>query len=142
MLVRSMIYGSTFQVLPSGLGSLGHNLRMWSVYGTEGTGAATNSPGARSAAFSWTDQSGVLWLFGGEGLDLATGNYVAFSDLWKFQPSTGLWTWVGGSSTEYTAGTDGTIGVASATNLPGARYSGASWIDSAGNLWLFGGVGP
>ena len=112
-----------------------------SVYGTEGTAAALNSPGARAGAFSWIDQSGALWLFGGEAFDSASNNFVALNDLWKFQPSTGLWTWVGGSSTLNSSGVYGTAGVAATTNVPGGRYSGASWIDSAGNLWLFGGVG-
>lgn len=35
----------------------------------------------------------------------------------------------------------GTLGVPSADNLPGNRESAASWTDSKGNLWLFGGDG-
>ena len=29
----------------------------------------------------------------------------------------------------------------SSSNVPGARDSSATWIDSSGNLWLFGGNG-
>jgi N-acetylneuraminic acid mutarotase len=36
-------------------------------------------------------------------------------------------------------GVYGTKGVASAGNVPGGRNSAATWIDSGGNLWLFGG---
>ena len=38
------------------------------VYGTKGTPAAANVPGARESAASWIDASGNLWLFGGLGL--------------------------------------------------------------------------
>ena len=35
----------------------------------------------------------------------------------------------------------GTQGTASVGNVPGGRNSSSSWIDSSGNLWLFGGIG-
>jgi N-acetylneuraminic acid mutarotase len=35
----------------------------------------------------------------------------------------------------------GAMGVAAATNVPGARDSAVSWIDQSGNLWLFAGYG-
>jgi hypothetical protein len=38
------------------------------------------------------------------------------------------------------SGVYGTQGTAAASNVPGARYSASSWIDSSGNLWLFGGL--
>ena len=37
------------------------------VYGTQDTASASNAPGARYAASSWTDASGNLWLLGGVG---------------------------------------------------------------------------
>ena len=43
------------------------------VYGTLGVPAAGNVPGGRQRASSWTDSSGNLWLFGGDGFD-STGN--------------------------------------------------------------------
>lgn len=33
----------------------------------------------------------------------------------------------------------GTLGIASTSNVPGGRTSPVGWIDSSGNLWLFGG---
>ena len=111
------------------------------VYGAKGVAAATNVPGARSNLMSWTDANGNLWLFGGGGVD-STGNFVVFNDLWMFSPSAGVWTWEGGSNTTGTAGVYGTKGVASATNMPGAReISNTIWVDGAGNVWLFGGDG-
>jgi len=38
------------------------------VWGTVGTAAATNIPGGRTSPLSWYDNSGNLWLFGGEAL--------------------------------------------------------------------------
>ena len=37
------------------------------TYGTKGVAAPGNVPGAREGAVSWTDASGNLWLFGGDG---------------------------------------------------------------------------
>jgi N-acetylneuraminic acid mutarotase len=105
------------------------------VYGTKGTAAASNMPGARDRAASWVDSSGNFWLFGG------AGNSVSFNDLWKFSPSSGEWTWVSGGNGTNANGVYGTEGTASASNVPGARSLTSSWIDSSGNLWLFGGNG-
>ena len=40
------------------------------TYGTLGTPAAGNVPGARVSPATWVDELGNLWLFGGEGNDL------------------------------------------------------------------------
>ena len=51
----------------------GRSVANWAgTYGTLGTPASANTPGARDSAVSWTDASGKLWLFGGHGL--GTGN--------------------------------------------------------------------
>jgi N-acetylneuraminic acid mutarotase len=110
------------------------------TYGTKGTASPLNVPGARRAAVSWIDPSGKLWLFGGYGLTAPSygGN---LNDLWKFDPTTLEWTWVSGSDTADHGGTYGTKGTTSPFNVPGTRYSAASWIDASGKLWLFGGSG-
>lgn len=110
------------------------------VYGALGTAAAGNVPGARQAASSWTDATGNLWLFGGVGYD-ASGAAGDLNDLWRYSPTTGLWTWVNGGDAVNASGVYGTLGTAAAGNVPGARYSASSWTDASGNLWLFGGVG-
>ncbi|HEX2791785.1 MAG TPA: kelch repeat-containing protein [Steroidobacteraceae bacterium] len=107
-------------------------------YGSQGTPAAGNNPGAREGAANWTDAAGNLWLFGGDSL--AGGSWEEFNDLWSYNPTTGLWTWVGGSSLAANAGSYGTAGVPAASNLPPARTDAVSWVDSAGVFWLFGGV--
>jgi len=114
------------------------------VYGTLGSATATNIPGGRSGASCWTDSSGNFWLFGGSGFD-ANQTIGELNDLWEFNPLTKEWTWMGGSSTlgnnSGQPGVYGTIGTAAAANIPGGRYSAATWTDSSGNFWLFGGQG-
>lgn len=114
------------------------------VYGTQGEAAAANVPGARQDAVSWTDKNCNLWLFGGTGYD-STGVEGSLNDLWKFDPLTNIWTWVGGNSTisasGATPGVYGTRSVPASANYPGARTSAVGWTDKDGNLWLFGGAG-
>jgi N-acetylneuraminic acid mutarotase len=110
------------------------------VYGTQATASASNAPGSRYSASSWIDSSGNLWLFGGVGYD-STGAAGNLNDLWRYSPSTGQWTWISGGDKANATGVYGTQGTASTSNMPGARYSASSWIDSSGNLWLFGGYG-
>jgi len=114
------------------------------VYGKLGTPATGNIPGSRIAASTWTDSGGNLWLFGGAAFD-ANGDYGWLNDLWEFSPTANKWTWVGGSSTLPTSGglngVYGKQGTPAAANIPGGRQNAASWTDSSGNFWLFGGLG-
>jgi N-acetylneuraminic acid mutarotase len=110
------------------------------TYGTQGTAAASNTPGARTSASVWIDSVGDLWLFGGVGYD-ANGNPGYLNDLWQFNPTAGTWTWVSGSSASNGNSNYGTVGIPSASNVPGGRDVAASWVDPSGNFWLFGGYG-
>jgi hypothetical protein len=107
-------------------------------YGTLGTAAASNVPGARQAGMSFIDLSGNFWLFGGFDLD-SKGNPDALNDLWQFKA--GQWTWMSGANVVNQTGVYGTQGVAAATNVPGARWSSGAWTDLSGNFWIFGGEG-
>jgi N-acetylneuraminic acid mutarotase len=111
------------------------------VYGTRGVPASADMPGARDSAISWTDSAGNLWLFGGGWYNATTDQTSYFSDLWKYEPASGLWTWVSGPDTADTSGDYGVQGVTSPGGLPGAREGALSWVDSDGTLWLFGGYG-
>ena len=108
------------------------------VYGTKGVAHPDNIPGGRDESISWTDSSGNLWLFGGLGYD-SIGDRGRLNDLWKYDGAN--WTWVSGTKVEDQPGVYGTKGVPSSTNIPGGRDGSISWIDSSGNLWLFGGYG-
>jgi len=96
-----------------------------------------SSQEARSSSISWADASGNIWLFGGESLDI--NGYL--NDLWRYDPVMGEWTWMAGSDVINQAGTYGTLGTGSTSNIPGARSGSISWTDVSGNLWLFGGDG-
>jgi N-acetylneuraminic acid mutarotase len=114
------------------------------VYGTVGVPAAGNIPGSRMDPFHWRDVNGNLWLFGGLGYD-SNSNWNTLNDLWKFNPSTNQWAWMGGLNTLTNvptgAGVYGTLGTPAPGNQPGRRSGGVSWTDKRGNFWLWGGTG-
>jgi N-acetylneuraminic acid mutarotase len=114
-------------------------------YGNLGTPAAGNEPGARTGALGWTDANGTLWLFGGAGFDSAGATMVNLNDLWRYDPSSGLWTWMGGTSTVGAAGgvagTYRTLGSLSSGSYPGSRNFAVTWVDGSGVFWMFGGYG-
>jgi N-acetylneuraminic acid mutarotase len=109
-------------------------------WGTQGQAAAGVVPSARYGAAAWVDASGRFWLFGGYGLDSA-GTFGELADLWMFDPTTSMWTWVAGASTAQAAGSYGSVGLPASTNAPGARAFATTWRDASGNLWMFGGFG-
>jgi N-acetylneuraminic acid mutarotase len=109
------------------------------AYGTLGTGGTANTPGQRADLMRWKDASGNLWLFGGYGYD-SEGILGPLNDLWEYTPSNGKWTWVSGASLASQAGTYGSVGTGSVSNVPGGRLDAVTWFDGT-NLWLFGGNG-
>ncbi len=142
---------------------LGQPLGQPGVYGELGTPSAGTVPGGRWLATGWTDSSGNLWLFGGQGFD-ANYYFGYLNDFWELNISTNpvQWTWMGGSSTlpASCAGQDvvegdenlglltcgqpgeyGTMGTPYASNVPGGRNSASSWTDKSGDFWFFGGYG-
>lgn len=123
-------------------------------YGMLGVAAPTNVPGPRWDLSTWVDRNNHLWLFGGFGADSIKETGL-LNDIWEFNPSSREWTWMGGdtvvwnsltkigSASFYTGspGKYGSLGIAASTNLPGSREGASGWVDSDGNLWLFGGRG-
>ena len=112
-------------------------------YGTKGVAAPSNKPGARYLGASWIDNSGNLWLFGGNGY-ASTTTFGSMNDLWKYNIATNMWTWINGDNTISNTGVYGTRGVSSSTNKPGARNRFNQMIgriDAAGYFWMFGGAG-
>ena len=117
----------------------------------------TNTPGARYGAAGWTDSFGSLFLFGGDGWELAGKTppdtlHGTMNDLWVCDMSWGdfcQWQLVGGydptpitvNGVATTVGAQIIAGAQEKTGnaAPPARLGAASWKDGAGNFWLFGG---
>jgi hypothetical protein len=121
----------------------------------------SNTPGARYGAAGWTDKFGNLWLFGGDGWELAGGSpqdtlNAPMNDLWvcvnlgdycqwqlqggydptvvnTVPPTTVGKQIIANAQREAQGGSYGSPG------LPPARLGAATWTDNTGNLWLFGG---
>ena len=122
----------------------------------------TNTPGARHSAAGWTDKAGNIWLFGGLGWEI-TGNPspdtldAPMNDLWVCVMTGDYCQWqlVGGYNVpwgpglisnaqhENQGGVYTNVGNALPypTPVPGGRWGAATWTDSAGNFWMFGGNG-
>ena len=110
-------------------------------YGTQTQPAPTNVIGARTNPQVWVDAQGNFWFFGGDGLD-PSGSTIQvglLNDLWKFDLSSGEWTWMSGNDFLNAIGSWGTLGVPSRQNAPESRSGSCGWTDASGNLWLFGG---
>ncbi|HKK14321.1 MAG TPA: kelch repeat-containing protein, partial [Gammaproteobacteria bacterium] len=109
-------------------------------YGTRNIAAGTNVPGARYLSVAWTDEAGNLWLFGGARARPG-GKFKCFSDMWKYSPDSGDWTWVAGPDKTDRSGHYGKRQTPGAANFPGARQAASVWARANGSLWLFGGYG-
>lgn len=59
--------------------------------------------------------------------------------MWRFDGTN--WTWVGGTKLADQNGVYGTMGVASASNIPGGRSGAVVWKGSSNKVYLFGGQG-
>src|SRR5579863_2385623 len=122
--------------------------------GVYGTLASQPPLGIRQEPTSWTDGNGNFWIFGGAFFEYGScgeGCYVDRTDydydVWEYTPPSNTWTEVSGrdslicsfqsgsATCEYAPGEYGTYG------HPGGRSSSASWTDTNGNFWLYGGYG-
>ncbi len=116
------------------------------VYGKEGVEDSANNPGIRSNFWSWNDNNGNFWLFGGFVNILGGFIINTKNDLWRFNPVNGNWTWMNGDSSNSASSSFniyGTKCISNPGNMSVGRDNngGASWTDTDGNLWMFGGLG-
>jgi hypothetical protein len=98
-----------------------------------------NEPDSRPCYAKWKDSSGNFWFFGGG--PYVSGNFTYEDDLWKFNPLTNNWAWMGGNNPGIQlANTYGTKCIPSTNNWPlSRRENSASWVDDNGDFWMFGG---
>src|SRR5467141_174353 len=93
-------------------------------------------PNPHTGAVTWTQPGagGDLFLFGGQDQVL---NF--YNEVWRYNIGGNAWTLVSGGANQ--KGSYGTLGVAAASNIPGARWGATSRMDASGKVWLFGGFG-
>jgi gliding motility-associated-like protein len=107
-------------------------------FGVMGVTSPTNTPGGRYSGSTWKDMNGDFWLYSGVSAS-AFFNQNAISDLWKYSPSSNLWTWMGGSNNVFLTDTFD-VKCTPNTGYPAAcDINPVSWIDDCGKLWQFGG---
>ncbi|HSY77545.1 MAG TPA: PKD domain-containing protein, partial [Bacteroidia bacterium] len=106
------------------------------TYGILNVPDPANNPGARYAYSKWKDSNGNFWLFGG-----ATSQFHYINDLWRFNPNTNEWTWMGGPNVfNDSVGVRGIECNPSINNLPCTRFeTRACWTRSCDNFEFFGG---
>lgn len=97
------------------------------LVGLSADGLTVNAPSGRSSHSFNYDNNGGFWIFGGNDL----GGWK--NDLWRFNRASRTFTFIDGSN--------GTNANATILNKPTARFGHATWVDTVGNLWLFGGRG-
>lgn len=111
------------------------------VYGVKGIGAPDNNPGSRAGSYSWTDNAGDFWMYGGTGHGKHFSYYGILNDLWRYQPALNQWTWVKGTDVVDVYGSYNVGGVPGFINIPGSRSQGASFVGTTGSFYMFGGTG-
>ena len=111
------------------------------VYGVQAVPAQNNIPPAMiHITATWVDHNGDLWLYGG---NCYYYNYSA--TMWRYNIASNMWTWMQGPEPGFlpVEPSYGIMGVESPANTPGSRIGCAgSWVDTSGNLWLYGGQQP
>jgi len=109
-------------------------------YGIKGVASSLNTPGERLESMSWKDSHGNFWLFGGVGYyDIGGGS--DYNDLWMYNITTNLWTWMKGDSLDrYRNVGDavyGSQGIENASSKPGFMEEiDITWVDDDDNLWM------
>ena len=73
----------------NGASTIGFSTPTFGAKGIPSTGVNPGSVGY--GASSWVDKQGDLWLFGGSD----------YSDLWKYNVSTNMWTWMNGPGVKF-----------------------------------------
>ncbi len=119
------------------------------TYGTKGLASTSNDPGTRTDMVSWVDNAGLIWLFGGSNRTNTNIQYIntnpllsVYNDIWKFDPTMKMWTWIKGDNILDQGGLYGDVGVEYISPYqPCSRKDVNSWNDKDGNLWIFGGYG-
>ncbi len=63
-------------------------------WGTMTVPDTANLPAARMVYAKWKDHAGNFWLFGGANSN--SSSLGTYNDLWRYNPTTNIWTWMSG----------------------------------------------
>lgn len=111
-------------------GGVQYNQTEYNHYGEIGVPSAENYPRSRENAATWVDEFGNLWLQGGSS---AEGGLL--NDFWKYEPSNGLWTLIGGGYNNCQYNSDYFF-----DDYPSCVKKHSSWR-KGNDLYFFGGEG-
>jgi len=82
----------------------------------------------------WRNKNDLVFTFG------ASFGIFCRNDLWVYCSSVNRWVLLKGNNLLDQPGHYGIQGIADIANIPSSRGESASWIDSTGRLWLWGGI--
>jgi hypothetical protein len=106
-------------------------------YGTQQVSSPTNDPGDRFCYTKFIDSQNNLYFIGASLTNIVGPNVC---DVWKFNPITTEWTWVGGTNVLNDVGSYLNKCDTNSINWPMAKYEiRASWPDACG-FFFFGGL--
>jgi len=105
-------------------------------FGVQGIPSPSNNPPGLYEPAEWKDKNGNFWFYGGFNYTIGGCS----DNIFKYDLQSNQWTWMKGSGTNTTSPVFGTAGVFAPGNTPGnQQWCAASWVDTSGNFWLFGG---
>ena len=97
-------------------------------YSNQGSESQSAHPGQRNRMASATDPQGNIWFFGGQHRE--NNQDYQRNDIWKLNPNTKKWTWVGGPSNLDDNGNN---------DWPPYIHI-VPWFDNQGTMWMYGGA--
>lgn len=100
------------------------------TYGIKNEENPLHRPGSRREAVQWT-LNGTVYMFGGFGF-AKNGDPGFLNDIWRFNYTTELWTWISGF--DITNADDSEYQI-------GGRVGAVAWVHGESSLWLFSGFG-
>ncbi len=95
-----------------------------------GMSSTTYLPRARADYGWWKDNSDNFWFFGGYSGEAHAGGVQSNCDMWKYTPSTHVWTLMSGSQSTNTP---------QSTTDPGTLVEPLCWLGNDGNPWMYNG---
>lgn len=106
-------------------------------HGILGVPSPTNTPGGRYVYAHWKDKQGRFWMHGGFSATV----FSAMDDMWMYDPTTLLWTWMAGGSIPYSLtplDQQQQCIMGNYTANP-CGENRACWTDKCGRFWCYGG---